>query len=292
MEIGINHRYRKEEDVIFQGFKIFHVDPITGDRRFKKAYRIIDFTPIAKKNRAGADIKVYHKNRNDLHSTPIENIVYFYFTSLEISSGIAFDNWNDGKPLKVALNNNSKTEYDIQPEQYKFLEKTGNCQQEPYFQCIAKQLDIIEFKNCSKKCLPYVFSNVTNINFSIPFCQNFQNEHCALKTVKEIVDQKIGVNCKKSCSKLKYLGDTVINVPYSEEDYPEWNTYWLSYTLNNEDFKSKLYEEYLLYDVIDTIGSFGGTLGICNCNVYVYIFNFNTIKFSFYCIRNVYWIFN
>ena len=89
---------------------------------------------------------------------------------------------------------------------------------------------------------------------------------------------------------MKYLGDTVINVPYSEDNYPEWNTYWLSYTLNNEDFKSKLYEEYLLYDVIDTIGSFGGTLGICNCNVY--IFNFNTIKFSFYCIRNVYWIFN
>ena len=60
---------------------------------------------------------------------------------------------------------------------------------------------------------------------------------------------------------MKYLGDTVINVPYSEDHYPEWNTYWLSYTLNNEDFKSKIYEEYLLYDVIDMIGSFGGTLG-------------------------------
>ena len=65
---------------------------------------------------------------------------------------------------------------------------------------------------------------------------------------------------------MKYLGDTVINVPYSEDDYPEWNTYWLSYTLNNEDFKTKLYEEYLLCDVIDMIGSFGGTLGNAICN--------------------------
>ena len=173
LEIGTNQRYREEENVIFQHFEIFHVDPKTGDPRFKRAYRIIDLTPIAKKNRAGADIKVYHKNRKDLYSaTSIHNIVYFYFTSLEISSGIAFNNWNDGKPLKVALNNNSKTEYNIQPEQYKFLEKTGKCQQEPYFQCIAKHLDTIEFKNCSKKCLPYVFSNLTTINFSIPFCRD------------------------------------------------------------------------------------------------------------------------
>ena len=184
LEIGKNQRYHgeaiakregEEENVIFQQFEIFHVDPITGEQRFKRAYRIIDHTKIAKKNRAGADIKIYHKNRNDLYTTPIENIVYFYFTSEEISSGIAFNNWNDGKPLKVALNNNSKIEYDIQPEKYKFLEETGNCQQEPFFQCIAKQLETIEFKNCSKKCLPYVFSNLTAINFSIPFCQDDYN---------------------------------------------------------------------------------------------------------------------
>ena len=52
LEIGTNQRYREEENVIFQHFEIFHVDPKTGDPRFKRAYRIIDLTPIAKKNRA------------------------------------------------------------------------------------------------------------------------------------------------------------------------------------------------------------------------------------------------
>ena len=72
--------------------------------------------------------------------------------------------------------------------------------------------------------------------------------------------KNVGANCKKSCSHSKYIGETVVNVAHSE--YDEWNTYYLSYTFNNEDFKTNVYEEYFIYDFMGMIGSVGGTLGI------------------------------
>ena len=176
------YRYKRNESIIFELLEIFPVNPKTGERRFKKAYRIIDSTPILNENRAGADIIVYHKNRHSKFSKPIENVVYFYFTSQEESPGVIFDNWKDGKPLVIALNNDTKLEYNIQPERYEFLEQTGNCQQESYYGCIALQFDTIEFdidttefKECSricnndlynitsKKCMPNIFSNLGTV---------------------------------------------------------------------------------------------------------------------------------
>ena len=161
-----NEKYDKTDIVLLESFKHY--------RDLRSCFRIIHLTPILEKNRERVNIQVLHNIENKSKSI-FSDMVSFYLTSLKNSPGFIYNIWRDGKPLDVVLNKNTHSDYNIQPEQYKFLEKTGNCQQEPYFQCIAKQLDIIEFKNCSKKCLPYVFSNVTAINFSIPFCQDDYN---------------------------------------------------------------------------------------------------------------------
>ena len=89
--------------------------------------------------------------------------------------------------------------------------ETDDCQEESYYECIASQLDIMEFNKCPKKCIPNAFSNLGR-NYSTPFCSNdTENEYCAMKIVRKINRQKIASDCKSSCSNLEYFGEYGIN---------------------------------------------------------------------------------
>ena len=61
-----------------------------------------------------------------------------------------------------------------------------------------------------------------------------------------------------------YFGEVITNEPYLSKPskYDNWNAYLFKYVLRNQDFASKVYEEYFIYDTIGMIGSVGGTLGI------------------------------
>ena len=188
---------------------------------------------------------------------------YFTITSNENSPGVIYETWKDGNAFMITLNKNTAASYHIKPEKYKFFSDGKKCQQNSYYGCIAKQIDINEFKNCSKKCMPRIFSNL-GINYSIPFCHldDTKAEQCALDIGKNIVEQKTPSNCKKSCSNLGYFGDiSGINPvsPPSNNKKIKW--YFFTYILTNDDFMSNVFEEYLIYDVIGIIGSVGGTLG-------------------------------
>ena len=76
----------------------------------------------------------------------------------------------------------------------------------------------------------------------------------------KILRQEIVSNCKKSCTNLEYFGEKFFekHYPSDKEDY---DLYFLHYRLINQDFKAKIFEEYLVYDAIGMVGSVGGTLG-------------------------------
>ena len=189
------------------------------------------------------------------------NIAFFTITSLENSPGIIYETWKDGKALMATINKNVAIQYHIQPEKYKFLEQAENCQEESYYGCIAQQLEKIGFANCSKKCMPRIFSNI-GMNYSIPFCHlnDTEAEQCALNIGWNIVvEQNISSNCKKSCSNLRYFGEIAGIIPYTKKKVHNW--YGFSYILTNDEFTSKVFKEYLIYDFIGMIGSVGGTLG-------------------------------
>ena len=219
----------------------------------------------------GSDIAVdyYRKTQNSTDSRWEQwekfiggDLAYFTITSLENSPGIIYETWKDGDEFRITINKNTNARYYIQPEKYKFLNLKKKCQQESYYGCIAKQLDTNEFKNCSRKCIPRIFSNI-GINFSNPFC--YQNdteaEHCSLNIGQNIVKQKIASNCKKSCSNVRYFGDISGINPFSLPG-KKYNWYFFSYILTNDEFMSNVFEEYLIYDVNGMIGSVGGTLGL------------------------------
>ena len=113
--------------------------------------------------------------------------------------------------------------------------------------------------------MPRVFSNL-GINYSIPFCysNDTEAEHCALNIGKNIVEQEIPSNCKKSCLNLRYYGGiSAINpISAASQGYKGYNWYVFGYILTNNDFTLNSFDEYLIYDEIGLIGSVGGTLGL------------------------------
>ena len=143
----------------------------------------------------------------------------------------------------------------------KYLEETGNCQKEPYYECIASQLNVMEFNECSKKCIPNTFS-ILGRNYTTPFCQDdTENERCAIEIILNINDQKLDSDCKKSCSHIAYFGEIDQQKLYFSDEENIWNMYFLWYKLTNQDFESMVYEEYFIYDTVGMIGSVGGTFG-------------------------------
>ena len=166
--------------------------------------------------------------------------------------------WKDGKPLIITMNKNTWMTQNIQPQMRKFIQQSDKCQQESYYECLASKFDLMEFNDCSEKCIPNAFSNL-NKTYSTPFCRNdTENEFCILHSVFKIMH---GLECKKSCVNLEYIGDTQANVAIPSENETT-NIYRFNYLLTNQDLAANVYEEYFIYDAIAMIGSVGGTLGI------------------------------
>ena len=259
LEVGENHlhnkkKYNKTEKVLLQSFE-------NGTKWdfVRVAYRILHLTPILKKNMVSVKIKIEYNAENKTIRRWSSNQVSFFITSQKNSPGSSFLKWKDGKQLQIAMNKNNHLQYSIQPQIIKYLEETGECQEQPYYECIASQLDAMKSIECSNKCIPNVFSNLGK-NYSTPFCQNdMDNEQCALKIIDQIQEQEIMSDCKKACSILEYTGKIVLNMPRYSDKGENWNMYSLKYRLN--DYETMVYEEYFIYDTVGMIGSVGGTFG-------------------------------
>ena len=243
-----NDEYNKTEKVILESLE---------NKKGERAFRIIHATPILKGSRLSVRIKMYtklEKMKNDSNS----DLVSFYLTSPENSPGYYGYTWEDGNPLQISMHKNTCVKYNIQTQMTKYLKHAGECQKEPYYKCIASQIDAIEFNECSNKCMPNVFANMDK-NYSIAFCCNdTHSQQCILIPMLKEDD---GSNCKKSCSNKEYLGEVYLNVPITS-DVKDQDLYYFMYRLNNHNFASKVYEEYLIYDAIGMVGSVGGTLGM------------------------------
>ena len=268
LEIGenyfLNEKYNKTEKVILESHE---------DSYGLKAFRIIHETPILEKKRPYVDIHMYTQLKTKNGS--LSDLVVFYVTSQENSPGFFDGTWKDGKPLQFAMTKNTYVTYNMQPQMTKYLEQMGKCQKKSYYKCITSHLDVIEFNECSIKCIPNVFSNM-DINYSTNFCQNdTDSQQCIFN---HMMKQEFESKCTKSCSNIEYLGDVVVNVPFKSE-YENWNIYLLTLKLTNQDFLCKVFEEYLLYDAIGIIGSVGGTLGIC---IFTYNFEISDKKINVY----------
>ena len=148
LEIGENHLRNdnnQTEKVILDSLE---------DVKGRRAFRIIPITPFLHKEAIpSGHVKMYVKGGKEAN-------MYFYISSLEKSPGIIHSYWKDVNPLLILIRKNMKVIYNMQPQITKYLEQLGKCQNEAFYVCIASQIDLIEFNECSNKCIPNVFSNM------------------------------------------------------------------------------------------------------------------------------------
>ena len=89
----------------------------------------------------------------------------------------------------------------------------SKCHEEPFYDCIATELDKFDFEGlCDKKCIPKLFR--FGKNYTTPFCQNQMEDNCAKDLTKKMVKnnsinskEKFESRCKKACNVLQYSGN-------------------------------------------------------------------------------------
>ena len=248
LKIGENYFHTdgyKTEKVIFQSLE---------NKDGNRAFRVIHSTPMINDGYS-PKIKIYTKleKKNDSDS----DLVEFFLTSLDSSPGFYDYYWKDGKQFQIQISKNTEIKYKIQTQITNYLENTGKCQRESFYNCIAFQVDSIEFDICANKCIPEIFSNMEE-NYRTPLCQN--DSHIQQCVLKHIHNREVGSNCKKSCSVIEYFGQLYLYIPIkSDED--DWDLYFFKYRTNDDNHASTK-DEYLIYDAIGMVGSVGGTLGM------------------------------
>ena len=256
-----NGDFNKTEKVILESFE---------NKWKNRGFRIIHTTPILEKNLAPnikIQILVHNVGNQTYKHTFRSDLVRIYITSLKNSPGSTFYKWKDGKQLEIKLDKNFYVEYNIQPQITKYLEEMDECQEVPYYECIASQLDTMKFNECPIKCIPNTFSNLGR-NYNKPFCQNDSNdEYCAFEIIKKINEHEIASYCKKACFNLEYFGEVILNTKWPYNSHKNWHMYHFRYALTNTNFESMVYEEYFIYDTVGMIGSVGGTFGIFLSNL-------------------------
>ena len=233
-----------------------------GNKHYKKlrGFRIINLSPLTfdKKGTGGALIKIYHHLRE---SKPWENDqIKLTITSVMNSPGVRRV-WKDGTPLHFIVRKNTNTRIEMKAERYKFLEQKGECQQESFYECIVSKLELSDdFKACPTKCIPKIFSNL-GLNFSSPFCPYFRSGGCVMKIVRDLIwSSNQPSACKKSCSILQYFGQISENHPDPPNASDKSNYYRLRYKFADQNMYVS--EEYFIHDIMNVIGSVGGTLGM------------------------------
>ena len=135
-----NYEFNKTEEFILESFR--------NEEGFR-VFRIIHSTPIRMDKKGippEVEIILHTKFKMSKNS---DSEVAFYLTSPDNSQGFFSGEWNDGKPFQISMIKNSVVKCNIQAQITNYLKQTDKCQKEAFYNCLATQLDAIEFNEWS-----------------------------------------------------------------------------------------------------------------------------------------------
>ena len=171
--------------------------------------------------------------------------ILLFITSDKNSYGAVRNIWKNGKEMKMEIEKGFYKSLYLKAEQYNYLTDSyhSKCNYESFYECWSRQLSkALEGENI--KCSPFSLPN-------LPICKT--NETQSMLSQKILNNILENDTCPKLCTMLEYSG--------SEYEYEsEHGISVLFYLISN---KATIYDEYLIYDVINAIGAIGGTLGMC-----------------------------
>ena len=178
-----------------------------------------------------------------------------YLTSEKNTLGILTNQWMEGEMFEFEIKQHLHKVLDIKQEKYIYLEK--KCSTESFYECLVKRIVASDFKNCPKKCNPRTFSLPKSEEFDkIPSCEDNDKPCANIKTV-EIFKATTTKLCPKLCQMVQYSGKKISVYDYKHDPY----SYSFRYRFT-PPHTEKIYEEYLIYDIVSMVGSVGGNLGM------------------------------
>ena len=134
-----------------------------------------------------------------------------------------------------------------------------DCSESLFFKCWAEQIAETKEFNCSKRCVPVVYSSIMeNIEHDIPECFDNSEEYCMLGIEAFKIHQRLKSSCLKQCqSKSSRLDIRKVKAKsYNKQGEIQVDIF---FTVLPEKIT---YKEYLIYDGVGMFGSIGGSLGL------------------------------
>ena len=183
-----------------------------------------------------------------------------YFTSEKNSYGITgfgpnspgFD-WREGKVFQIETKNGYEVAIDLTVEKHIYLE----CSEQSVYECFTSKVLLSKSDQCNITCMP-----LTLPQDEYPICEkcHFWDKESECPCIYQVladVYRNITTNdeCPRTCIMTQYSG-TITCENELEQDYS-----WVHYKFA-APFVTKVFEEYVICDLITMIGSVGGTFGL------------------------------
>ena len=194
-------------------------------------------------------------------SIPEENLpteLKVYLTSEKNTYGILTNQWMDGEMFEFEVNQNFHKVIDLKQEKYIYLQKAkSKCSHESFYECLVKRIVATDFKNCHKKCNPMTFTLPSSEEYDkIHLCTE-KERPCANNLLVHLFQNTTTQICKKLCQILQYSGKLVMVYDHKQGPYNFSFRYRFA-----PPHTAKIFEEYLIYDIVNMVGSVGGNLGM------------------------------
>ena len=183
-----------------------------------------------------------------------------FFTSEENSYGTTNNKFMDGKAFSMQLNGGTWNEIYLSVEKNMNLE----CNKESFYEYVASALSQSNFKNCTHSCL-----RTSLPNEKYPICLNYEDwfgkrgnltepeDDCNWSIVRDLIEDIITMDERlKTCSTIEYSGKIM-----TEKNDQASNELLMQYKFAFP-LRAKVYQEFLITDAIDLVGSVGGTIGM------------------------------
>ena len=174
-----------------------------------------------------------------------------FITSEKNSYGVVFSDWMNGKVMKHQINKGIANGIDLKADKYIYLTTNSKCSYDSFYECLSR-LITEDLKELSSKCsivsLPGL--QVCKIN------KTKEEEDIFLSLLGNYYSQCLST-VNKLCVTSEYSGDEAYKAKLEDKSI------FFQFIYRIPSNSATLYEEYLVYDEINAIGSIGGTLGMC-----------------------------
>ena len=188
-------------------------------------------------------------------------VIVVHFTSEINSFGITRTFWIDGDVAILHVTPKHRfIEYGLREEHRSFLTEKSKCRNKPFYHCYGLELLNHNFSQCPRKCLSHSLPEHIQSKNKVPLCEIGSKEMlCARDVALEVRTAAMdsGKCVDKACNPRKYKGvitheDTVGDPIHSRS----FAYYFLP------PVHITKYEEYIILDFFELLGSIGGSLGM------------------------------